>query len=513
MYKDSSENISEKETVLVWLDFGPYSYMYLAIAAELSKKGNFDFIGIVTTQQDVSFFEKQNFVKFKKLFYYPDCYIGKTTFDIKNIKKIEDKFDLQLWLDAFTERSFYKFWTYFHKFSREEILMIIEQSLEFFIEVLEKYNPKLILMQQVGENISNLLLYRLAKKMEIKILMVNDIHFKNHIMISDNITNNEISNEFERRKLDFKGTIEKYDESFPRSKNYTGILKTMASFDSGIDSSSQKIIHYFKRLSNDVEPIYKNFGKSRGKMLKHRMHNYFEFKKREKFLEKNTLREISDEKFLYFPLQSEPEAAILMNSSFYSNQIGIIENIAKAIPIDYVLYVKEHPLQKIKLWRPIKDYQKIIDIPNVKFFHPNVNAQEILKKSKGIISISGATGFEALFYKKPVILFSNDHYDGLSMVTKVNTMNELPKTIVKAISDFRFNQDELGIFMGILKEKSLPVVWYEIMKDAVSISSIQRNHQKFELTEQNFEKFLEKHNEGFKLIVDEIFLKYQKKNK
>ena len=37
----------------------------------------------------------------------------------------------------------------------------------------------------------------------------------------------------------------------------------------------------------------------------------FEFKKRDKFLEKNTLREIHDEKFLYFPLQSEPEAAIL----------------------------------------------------------------------------------------------------------------------------------------------------------------------------------------------------------
>ena len=124
--------MSEKETIIVWLDFDAYSYFQLGVISELSKLENFDFIGIINRKQDMEFFEKQEFVKFKKLLYYPNCYIGKSTFDIDNLKKIEDEFGLNISLNIFQERSFYKFWIDFHKFSRKEILIIIENSLIFF---------------------------------------------------------------------------------------------------------------------------------------------------------------------------------------------------------------------------------------------------------------------------------------------------------------------------------------------------------------------------------------------
>ena len=173
--------MSEKETIIVWLDFDAYSYFYLGVISKLSKLGKFDFIGIITRKQDLEFFEKQEFVKFKKLFYYPDCYIKKSTFNIDNLKNIEDNFDLNIWLNIFSDRSFYKFWTDFHKFTREEILIIIENSLEFFINILEKEKPKMILMQTPGENVSNVLLYEIAKKRNIQTFMPMDIHYKNHI--------------------------------------------------------------------------------------------------------------------------------------------------------------------------------------------------------------------------------------------------------------------------------------------------------------------------------------------
>ena len=84
--------MSEKETIVVWLDFDAYSYFHLGIISKLSKLEEFDFIGIITRKQDMEFFKKQEFVKFKKLFYYPDCYIEKSTFDMSNLKKIEDEF-------------------------------------------------------------------------------------------------------------------------------------------------------------------------------------------------------------------------------------------------------------------------------------------------------------------------------------------------------------------------------------------------------------------------------------
>jgi hypothetical protein len=511
--KEFDEKLSkEKDTILVWLDFGPYPYFYLGVISELSKLGKFDFIGIITTKQDMSFFKKQNFVKFKKLLYYPECYIGKSTFDIENLKKIEDEFNLKLWLDISAERSFYKFWTYFHKFTREEILVIVESSLSFFKKILDEYNPKMILMQQAGENISNILLYRLAKKTGIEVLMPTDIHYKDHIFISNNTTSNEISEEFVRRKENLNDSIKIYDKEFLKDKKYTDILKTISSFDSGINTFSQKINHYFKRLSNNLEPTYINFGKTKYSMIKYRLHNYFELKKRQKFLDSNAIKIIEDNKFLYFPLQSEPEASILLNTPFYTNQISVIETIAKAIPIDSILYVKEHPLQKIKLWRSVKDYKKIMEIPNVKLLHPTMNAQKILEKSQGIISISGGTGFEALFYRKPVILFGDDHYDKLSMVTKIQTVNNLPQKIKDALSNFKFNEKEFDKYMEILKQYAIPVPYYLILKEGVSLSSIQRNGQEFNLTNLHFQRFYEKYHKYFELIANTLSSRLQKIN-
>ena len=42
---------------------------------------------------------------------------------------------------------------------------------------------------------------------------------------------------------------------------------------------------------------------------------------------------------------------------FNNNQINIITNIAKSIPVDCLVYVKEHPTQIAFAWRPISYYK------------------------------------------------------------------------------------------------------------------------------------------------------------
>lgn len=497
----------KRENILVWLDFDAYSYINFGIISALSKLDDFNFIGIVTTKQDVSFFKKQQLIEFKKLLFYPDCYIGKSSYKIEILKQFEEKYDLKLWLDIFTERSFYKYWTDFHKFTREEILSIVENSLNFFIEILDNFKPKLILMQHPGENISNLLLYRLAKSLGIKILIPNPIYIHNKIVISDNIENNEILETFNQLISNFENQEKTYDENFIKKESLTETINVQSSYNYGTANFSQKINHYIKRMSHDPEPIYKNIGKTKINMIKYKYKNYFEIKNREKFLDENAIKLIEDEKYFYFPLQSEPEAKILTTSSFYSNQIELIENIAKSIPIDFVLYVKEHPIQKMKLWRTIKDYKKIISIPNVKFIHPSVNSQELISKSQGIISISGATGFEALFYKKPVIIFADEFYEGISSVTKVKTFSELAYKIRNTLSDFKFNNKEINALMKSLEINSISVPYFSIIKDGIVLSSIQRYENNPDLTIENFNKFYETYKKSFELMATTIYAK------
>ena len=242
-------------------------------------------------------------------------------------------------------------------------------------------------------------------------------------------------------------------------------------------------------------------------VIKYKFQNHFEIKKRKKFLDDNAQKTFEDEKFIFFPLMGEPEARVLTIAPFYSNQVSVIENIAKSIPIDHVLYVKEHPSQKEKLWRPIENYEKIINIPNVTLIHPEANSQELISKSQAVISITGSTGFEALFYKKPVIIFVDEYYDVISSVSKANSFSELNEKIKNALSNFRFDNKELNVLVHAIENQTITVPYYSIIKDGVTISAIQRYENSFDLTLDFYEKFYEKFREHFKLIAETMYSK------
>mgnify|MGYP006149366439 CR=1 FL=1 len=501
------ETNNKKENILVWLDFDAYSYVNFGIVIELAKLDKYDFIGVVTTKQDMSFFENQEILPFKKIIYYPNCYINKKNYNIKNLKNFEKKFSLNLWMDIFSERSFYKYWTDFHKFSKEEIYSIVENSISFFINILNEYKPKLVLTQHIGENISNLLLYKIAKNLNFRTLMPVPVHMHNKIVMSDNLTGKEISNEYKKLIKEFSHPLKDYDEKFIKKQSFFETINLQFSYSNTNRNLFQKFNHYIKRISNDPEPIYKNVGKTKLNIIKFKIKSHFEIKKREKFLDKNSEKSIKNEKFLYFPLQSEPEAKSLTTTPFYVNQITLIENIAKSIPIDYVLYVKEHPIQKIKMWRSIEDYKNIIKIPNVKLIHPNIDSQKLISKSQGLISVLGSTGFETLFYKKPVILFAEDYYDNVSMVTKINSFLELNEKIKNALNNYQFNNKEMNVLIQAFENQTISVPYFSILKDGIVISSIQRIENDFNLTIKYFEKYFENHKQHFKLIANTIYSK------
>jgi hypothetical protein len=207
-------------------------------------------------------------------------------------------------------------------------------------------------------------------------------------------------------------------------------------------------------------------------------------------------------------MQSMPEAKVLTISPFYSNQITLIENIAKSIPIDTILYVKEHPIQKTKLWRSVEFYKKIIAIPNVKLVHPSVNSQELIANTKAVILISGGTGFEAIFHKKPVILFSEEIYEELSTVTKVSKFDNLHKEISEAIMNFKFNIKEINALMTVIENQSISIPYFTMIKEGVTLSAIQRNKKNPEVTLQYFKKFHETYEKSFKEYANAIYSRF-----
>jgi len=497
--------MTEKPNCLIWFDLGPYPYLHFGIANSLNNIKKINFFGLVGSNNDLAFLKnKASF--FKELIYYPECYINKNSFDLNYLKKIEVEYDLNLWLLVYGERFFHKYRNMFHNFSSDEIMSIVFHTIQFFIEYLERIKPDMLIMQTAGENISNFLLYKIAKKLGIQIMMTNTVHIHDNFVISNNLIGREISDEYLKIFPTFTNSDSIYDENFIKNQSLYETVKVQSDFTFNNSNSSQKLKHYLKRVNEDPEPIYQNFGKSKSKMFKTKYEIPKIVKKREDFLFANCINQIEDENFIYLPLHTEPEAKILATAPFYSDQINVIENVARSISIDQVLYVKEHPGQRLKFWRSIEDYKRIFELQNVKMIHPDFNSQKLISNSTAIISIMGSTGFEALFYKKPVFLFSEEYYDVLSMVKKIQNITELPEIIKKHLKNFKFNHLELNALMHATNSCSIQIPYFSMMKDAITISSTQKNSG-IEKSVDIFEKFYSKYEKYFELVAKSIISK------
>lgn len=135
------------------------------------------------------------------------------------------------------------------------------------------------------------------------------------------------------------------------------------------------------------------------------------------------------EKFLVVPLHYQPEASTLTYAQEYLDQFEHIKKLSQVIPINYFLYVKEHPSMFIK--RNIKEYNKIKTLHNVRLISPFEDQLELLKNSKGVITLTNTTGYEAILYKKPVYLFGKVFYQEYDYINKIQNYSELKETIIK----------------------------------------------------------------------------------
>jgi len=166
------------------------------------------------------------------------------------------------------------------------------------------------------------------------------------------------------------------------------------------------------------------------------------------------------ENFAFFPLHYEPEIATLLFAPFWSDQLNLVRQIAKSLPLSYKLYVKEHPA--MIGYRTHAYYRELKNIPNVKLIAHNVNSFEIIKYAKLVAVISGTVGWEAAVMRKPVITFGDVFYNKLSTVVKCDTIEQLPLIVKRQLEQFNYSEAELENFIGAIMEESADAGMMEI---------------------------------------------------
>tara|TARA_B100000953_G_scaffold136448_1_gene112890 strand:+ start:915 stop:2453 length:1539 start_codon:yes stop_codon:yes gene_type:complete len=438
-----------KDRLLLWIE-GP---LHFCLAYYLHKMFDCELYAIIDiTNKPKKFFVDQNLVKFNKIWFYHD-HIKKThTPDLEYLSSFERKFNINIWKLAINERIFYRFYD-FHRFSSDEILSIQEDTCKLFEKVFDEAQPDFILTY--SPNLHHIkLFYELSRKRGIKSLILSNpkLGYKSRISEVPNILDpNAKFNEIKILGRDFKA-MRDYRNSFNISKQ----IKTSLERDANSNSKLIKAAFEFLFASDNKheKTHYTYFGRTKWRVLTYMLTISIKKKLREKFMQKNLLLDVDLKKpFVYFPLGVEPEANILITAPFFTNQIEMARSVAKSLPVGYELYVKENPAQISREWRKISEYKEIMEIPNVKLLHPSVSNEKLLENSSLVLTIAGSSGFEAAFYEKPSIVFSDVDYTLLPSVHRIKEIEKLPELIRTCLSE-KVNPEDLDRFLTLLEKNT-----------------------------------------------------------
>jgi hypothetical protein len=131
------------------------------------------------------------------------------------------------------------------------------------------------------------------------------------------------------------------------------------------------------------------------------------------------------EKFFILPLHFEWEAQITLREPFL-DQLNLARQISKALPHDTYLYVKVHPHWKnadqglLPVYRLKREKQ-------LRLIRPEENTIELIKKCLGVIVVNSTVGYEALVFKKPLIVWGHEIYRKVGI--DIKDINNLPRAL------------------------------------------------------------------------------------
>jgi len=488
--------------VLFWLDAEPTAF---CIAYYLKKIHDADFFTLVdVTNRQKSFFQSQKLVEFKKTWFYHDVMNQEIKSEPDYLKSFEEKFDIDLWQLAKNDRIFIDYYNTFHKFSDHEISKIMEKECRLFEEILDEVKPDFFITTETAYRPHHLF-YLLCKKKGIKVLMLNAANWGKHCYISGNYhkldnfdelftnrkalptTFNDIQNRLESKILSKK--VSKFYQSHKNSK----IKLMQAAFQLLIlsDNSNEKT-------------HYTYYGRKKLKVLLSEINNSIKRWYRKKYIDQNFLQEIIDDKpFIFLPLQQEPERSLLLSAPDYKNQIETVEYVSKCLPENFLLFVKEHPTQGSgRDWREISQYKALQNNPKVRLIHPSVPADEIIKKSKLVISVSGTIALESAFLNTPSITIADNDYTLIPSISRLNSKNELQGLIENSLEK-KVEPSSIGKYLDILEENSFIFDYLEFQVSYFNHFYFSGNLVDVEISESHMKEFLIK-NQNLKNLAQEF---------
>ena len=192
------------------------------------------------------------------------------------------------------------------------------------------------------------------------------------------------------------------------------------------------------------------------------------------------------QKYLYFPLYNIPEYSSNFQSTMWLDIVSVVETLAKSIPSDWIIVLKEHPTGVNHNFRQKNFYARISKLPNVIFAPLLADSNALISNAELVFVTVGTSGWQAILKGIPVLSPIENFWDCMQLSRKSSDIESLYKDIKKTVSDnIKISRAE--------REKRLIIFLQALLNNSFSISDPEVFSYYYEGTKEQY------HRQGLEL--------------
>jgi hypothetical protein len=131
--------------------------------------------------------------------------------------------------------------------------------------------------------------------------------------------------------------------------------------------------------------------------------------------------------YVLFGLHRQPESSIDVWAPFFSNQLWVVELLARSIPPTHKLLVKIHKSDLTSLSR--EQLIRMRSLPGVELVAPFADSRGFIDKTDLLFVIQGTIGLEGALLGKPVIVLGESPLTIFPSVSPMGKITDLPELV------------------------------------------------------------------------------------
>ena len=168
---------------------------------------------------------------------------------------------------------------------------------------------------------------------------------------------------------------------------------------------------------------------------------------------------ITKNKFIYFPLPTEPEFNTHSLCKEFLNIYAMIQQVAISLPTGYNLVIKEHTPNIGQ--KPRDFYTKLQKIPNLIIANYLIPGPQMVDSAEAIVTVCGSSAIEAAERgKMAVVLATSCEFFCLPNIILGHSMRDMPKILLQAIKKISVEKRQDIIYEANLYKLVLKKIGY-----------------------------------------------------